>query len=93
MPNTYLRDFRTETGASSAVYPSHVQPLMQAILATLADIRVDEDHELRKLQNSPVTPTLKGELARKITEKSRQRQEPYEAALLTLQERIGPGGD
>jgi len=43
------------------------------------------------LQNSPVTPTLKGELARKITEKSRQRQEPYEAALVTLQQRIGRG--
>lgn len=71
----------------TAAFPVDPQPLMRLIVETLSNMKVEEDYELRKLQDSPAAPSVKHEIARRIREHGRQRQAPYRAALASLEER------
>ena len=70
------------------VYSPDVQPLLQSLLTTLADLDFDYEQERERVNNSTKDPTLKSRLLRKLAERHRARRDPYIRHLAILQDRI-----
>ncbi len=76
-------------GASSSfnVYLPHIQPLMQDLLRTLANIDFEHEVELEKLDASAVDPAFKRQIRERLKERHRERRDPYVQHLAELQAR------
>jgi hypothetical protein len=83
MPNTTLRDERDQP----PVIPAEFQPLMQSLLAALADIDSVHEHEIKKVNSTCVDDTFKAKLITKLDELHREKRQTYANELLTLEER------
>ena len=70
------------------VYSPDVQPLLQSLLTTLADLDFDYEQERERVNNSTKDPTLKSRLLRKLAERHRARRDPYIRHLTILQARM-----
>jgi hypothetical protein len=68
------------------MYSPDLQPLLQSLLGTLADI--DFEHERDTINSSTMDTNLKIRVLEKLREHHRQRREPYLQQLAILQERI-----
>ena len=66
-------------------YSPRVLPLMQSLLATLADLDFAHEHELEQLQASSVNETLKVRLRAQHEARHRERREPYVRELRRLE--------
>jgi hypothetical protein len=67
-------------------YPDDVQPLMQSLLGTLANLDFEHQRDLERLERSTMRAGLKRDIAAKL--KSRHaRQAPYVEHLRTLHTR------
>jgi hypothetical protein len=78
--------FRVE----ARVYAPQITPLLQSLLATLADIDFAYESDLEVVQNSAVDEVLKQKVVEKLQQQYRARREPYIRQIATLQRRIQP---
>jgi hypothetical protein len=69
-------------------YAPDLLPLLQSLLATLADIDFAHESDLEVVQNSTTDEVLKRTVIKKLQERHRERRAPYVQQLTTLQERI-----
>jgi hypothetical protein len=74
----------------SPFYAADVQPLLQSLLATLADLDFDFERERERVSNSTSEPKLREPLLRKLAERHRERRDPYVRHLALLQARMMP---
>ena len=70
------------------VYSPSVLPLMQSLLATLANIDFEHEHEVERVTRSSAPASLKAHLLAKLTERHRERRTPYVGELAVLQGRV-----
>ncbi len=70
------------------VYEARLQPLMQSLLATLADIDFDYELEREKVIRSARDVNLRIRVLEKLRERHHSRREPYIQQLAILQERV-----
>jgi hypothetical protein len=68
------------------MYAPEIQPAMQALLATLAQIDFEYERDSEKLTRSSVPAVVKDQVKAKLAD--RQRREPYVRQLTALQDRI-----
>ena len=78
--------FRVE----ARVYAPQITPLLQSLLATLADIDFAYESDLEVVQNRAVEEVLKQKVVEKLQQQYRARREPYIRQIATLQRRIQP---
>ena len=71
-------------------YSPEITPLLQSLLATLADIDFAYESDLEVVQNSAVDEVLKQKVVEKLQQQYRARREPYIRQIATLQRRIQP---
>ena len=69
-------------------YSPDMQPLLQALLSTLADIDFDYEIERDRLSNSSPENNLKTKALEKLKARHRERREPYIQQLTVLQQRM-----
>lgn len=83
---------RTSASTSSLrMYSPSLQPLLQSLLATLANIDVEHEREHDKLSNRTMDVDLKMRVLAKLQQQHRERREPYIQQLAILQDRIRQG--
>ncbi len=70
------------------MYSPDLQPLIQSLLATLADFDLEYEHERDKINTRMTDINLKIRMLEKLKQNHRQRREPYLQQLAILQERI-----
>jgi hypothetical protein len=70
------------------IYSPDLQPLLQSLLGTLADIDFEYERECDHLNCRTMDMNLKIRLLEKLKQHHRQRREPYLQQLALLQERI-----
>ena len=76
--------------ARRRIYSPDVQPLLQSLLATLADLDFDYERERERISRSTEDSNLRVRLLRKLADKHRERRDPYIRHLTALQARIMP---
>ena len=80
------RSHAMEAQSSSRTYPPDILPLMQSLLATLADIDFEHDGELESFKNSSLEPEAQRLIREALHAKHQQRREPYVRSLKQLQQ-------
>ncbi|HEV2558289.1 MAG TPA: hypothetical protein VGU45_06650 [Microvirga sp.] len=78
---------KTEAGAHFNVYLPHIQPLMQDLLRTLANLDFEHEMELERLETSRMDAAFKRQIRERLKERHRERREPYVHHLNELQSR------
>jgi hypothetical protein len=76
--------------ARPRIYSPDGQPLLQSLLATLADLDFDYEQERERISSSTEDSNLRVRLLRKLADKHRERRDPYIRHLTVLQARITP---
>jgi hypothetical protein len=74
--------------AQPRLYSPDLQPLLQSLLATLADIDFEHERQRDTISTRTTDMNLKIRLLEKLREHHRERREPYIQQLAILQERI-----
>jgi hypothetical protein len=69
------------------MYSPELQPLLQSLLGTLADIDFEYERECDQISSRTMDMNLKIRLLEKLKQHHRQRREPYLQQLAILQER------
>lgn len=69
-------------------YSPDLQPLLQSLLKTLADIDFEYEQDRERLLNSVGDATVRDSLLKMLGERHRERREPYIRHLAVLQEQI-----
>ena len=91
MLNSQTSDTRLRTEeVHRTFYSADVQPLLQSLLATLADLDFDSERERERVGSSTNDPKFRESLLRKIEERHRERREPYVRHLELLQANTMP---
>ena len=70
------------------MYAPEIQPAMQALLATLAQIDFEYERDSEKLARSSIPAVVKEQVKAKLADRHRTRREHYVRQLTTLQDRI-----
>ncbi|MXQ12270.1 hypothetical protein [Microvirga makkahensis] len=70
------------------IYAPELQPLLQSLLATLADIDFAHQSDIETVGNSSAEDGLKQATIRRLQRLHRERRKPYVRRLEALQERI-----
>ena len=86
MPEGNLRVIQSEP--QPRVCPANIQPLMQTLLATLADIDFEHERELEKLNKSDAEPSLKATIIARLDQRHREKRQPYIEELTALETRM-----
>jgi len=73
------------------MYSPSLQPLLQSLLATLANIDVEYERERDRLSTRTMDGSLKMRVLAKLQQQHRERREPYIRQLSVLQDRIRQG--
>jgi hypothetical protein len=74
------------------MYSATLQPLLQSLLATLANMDFEYERERDRLSASARDANLKVRVLEKLKRQHRERREPYIQQLAILQERMRSGG-
>ena len=69
-------------------YSPEVLPLLQLLLATLADIDFEHESDIETVRNSSAEEWLKQATIRKLQERRQKRRAPYVRKLEGLQKQI-----
>jgi hypothetical protein len=78
-----------DNGARHArIYSPAFQPLLQSLLATLADLDFDYEKEREKLSKTSPDTGIKNRALEKLKNRHRERREPYIQQLAILQKRM-----
>jgi hypothetical protein len=86
MPNANLREAHEHH--QPPIMPAEFLPVMQSLLATLADIDFAHEHEVEKVNSSGKDDTFKAKLITKLDQLHQERRHPYEHELLRLASRM-----
>ena len=78
-------DARHHQVSSPPVYSPALQPLMQSLQTTLANIDCEREHEITRVNRS-APASLKPHLLAKLKMRHRERREPYVRQLAMLQQ-------
>ena len=70
------------------MYSPAYQPLMQSLLATLANIDFEHDHHIARVKKSATETGVKAYLMARLQERHRERRRPYVQQLAVLERRI-----
>jgi hypothetical protein len=70
------------------VYSPAFQPLLQSLLATLADLDFDYEKERERLSSTSPDASIKVRALEKLKSRHRERREPYIQQLAILQKRM-----
>jgi hypothetical protein len=70
------------------VYAADIEPLLQALLATLADLDFAHESEVANVNGSAAHPAIKSKLIARLERRHRERCEPYAQELASLQGRM-----
>ncbi len=70
------------------MYSPELQPLLQSLLATLADIDFAHESDIQTVRTSSAEEWLKQATIRKLQQRHRERREPYVLQLKALEARI-----
>ncbi len=73
---------------AARTYPPELLPLLQSLLATLADIDFEHESDIRTVRDSSADEWLKESTIRKLQERNRERRAPYVRRLDGLQKHI-----
>ena len=79
---------RSAIGNTPRAYPPDLQPLLQSILAALADIDLVHASEVALIRDSDADEWLKQSVIRRLDERHRERRAPYVRQLAAVEERI-----
>jgi hypothetical protein len=71
-----------------ATYPGELKPLLQSLLATLADIDFAFERDLEAARASSMEEVLKRKAIERLTARHREQREPYVQQLTALHSRI-----
>ncbi len=74
--------------AQPRMYSPDLQPLLQSLLGTLADIDFEYERERDTISSRTIDRNLKIRLLKKLKQHRRERREPYLQQLAILHERI-----
>ena len=89
MDDTKFHKDEFSNGASHPrIYSPAIQPLLQSLLATLADLDFDYEKEREKLSNGSPDTTIKIRALEKLKNRHRERRDPYIQQLAILQKRM-----
>ncbi|WP_114948743.1 hypothetical protein [Microvirga calopogonii] len=93
MANNKLHSLQfSQQTALPRIYSSDLQPLLQSLLGTLADIDFEYERECDHINCRTMNVNLKIRLLEKLKQHHRLRREPYLQQLAILQERIRRAG-
>jgi hypothetical protein len=70
------------------IYSPAFQPLLQSLLATLADLDFAYEQEREKLSNTSPDTTVRSRALKTLKNRHRERREPYIQQLTILQKRM-----
>jgi hypothetical protein len=70
------------------IYSPSFQPLLQSLLATLADLDFDYEQEREKVSSTSPDADVKSRALEKLRNRHRERREPYIQQLAILQKRM-----
>ena len=82
-----------EEAWTAPVYSPSLLPLMQSLLATLANLDAEHEHEVGRVTRSSTPASLKPHLLAKLTERHRERRQPYVQQLTILNTHAGNESD
>ena len=88
MPATPERLSSNIGSGAAPTYPPDFLPLLQLLLATLADIDCEHESDIETVRNSSADEWLKQTTIRKLQERRQQRRAPYIRKLEGLQKHI-----
>ncbi len=88
MPATPERQSSNIGSGAAPTYPPDFLPLLQLLLATLADIDYEHESDIETVRNSAADEWLKQATIRKLQERRQQRRAPYVRKLEGLQKQI-----
>ena len=88
MPATPERQSSNIGIGAAPTYPPDFLPLLQLLLATLADIDYEHESDIETVRNSAADEWLKQSTIRKLQERRHQRRAPYVRKLEGLQKHI-----
>ncbi len=74
-----------DTEATVRIYSPAVLPMLQSLLATLADLDCACDGDLEAVENSGVPDSIKQEVIRTFKQRHQERRAPYLRKLQALQ--------
>jgi|RhiMetdeSRZDD1v2_1073273.scaffolds.fasta_scaffold3842272_1 hypothetical protein len=77
-----------ESRHESCISPAQVEPLMQSLLSTLADIDFEYQYEQRKLNCSTGDRAFKARMSHRLEHRHRERRRPYIEELNRLHARV-----
>jgi len=72
----------------SRIYSVEIQPLLQSLLSTLADIDFAYESDLEVVHSSTTDELLKQKVLGKLRQRHSERREPYLKQLAALEYRI-----
>jgi hypothetical protein len=81
---------RLPSRAEARLYSPEITPLLQSLLATLADIDFAYESDLEVVQNSATDEVLKRKVIERLQQQHRERREPYIRQITALQRRFLP---
>jgi hypothetical protein len=81
---------RLPSRAEARLYSPEITPLLQSLLATLADIDFAYESDLEVVQNSATDEVLKRNVIERLQQQHRERREPYIRQITALQRRFLP---
>jgi|EndMetStandDraft_3_1072993.scaffolds.fasta_scaffold135063_2 hypothetical protein len=89
MNETKFQKHESDKGAGlPKIYSPTFRPLLQSLLATLADIDFDYEREREKLCSNSPNSNIKIRALEKLKARHRERREPYIQQLAVLQQRM-----
>jgi pyruvate-formate lyase-activating enzyme len=88
MSTTSGQSSRSVMGTTPRVYPPDLQPLLQSLLAVLADIDLVHESEVTIVRDSDADEWLKRSVIRRLEERHRERRVPVVRQLEAVEERI-----
>ncbi len=74
--------------AEARVYSPEITPMLQSLLATLADIDTAYESDVEVVRNSAADESLKRKVVERLQHQHRERREPYVRQLAALQHRL-----
>ena len=81
---------RVPSRAEAPVYAPEITPLLQVLLAALADIDIAYESDLQVVRNSATDEALKRKVIETLQQQHRERRAPYIRQIMALQRRIQP---
>jgi hypothetical protein len=70
------------------VYSADLQPLLQSLMSTLANMDFEYDQERSRMHVDPRDGTLKLRMLQKLQDRHQERRRPYVEQVILLQDRM-----